>query len=330
MRSPLLLAAVSLCACPTPSEPWPDDRAGRIEGAAKPSAGLTGDVWAFLYAPGEGPPGPPAVPQELTAISAPRLSQGDRHFIFGEVPPNPYRLWGFLDVDSSFDPRVDVLSQPTAGDRVVEQGVELNLQPGETLTQDLAPTVEVINEPPAFRLDGEQTDVPLDSTLGSQPVVLTMLADPVGHFDPKRTAFHVGLVDANNDGTADDANGDGVPDLSLQIFLRWLPRPGEDSGMGNVIVPLVIDPSPFLATLNGRVGIEIAVTQLQGAVVGQASRIVAVPGKAPTLMPVGTAPRGNYELIALTPTGQFWRLPNDLSGEQVSQGVRFHFDRSGP
>jgi hypothetical protein len=329
VRGPLL-SAVILYGCTVPSEPWPDEHAGRVEGTVMQNAGLAGDVWAFLYAPGEGPPGPPAVPQLLTAISAQRLSQGDAHYVFGEVPPNPYRLWGFLDVDSSFDPSIDVLAQPTAGDRVVGQGVELNLQPGQVLTQNFAPSVEVIDEPPSFRLDGDETDVPLDTTVGSQPVVLSLVSDPVGHFDPKRTAFHVGLLDANNDGKADDANGDGVPDLSLQIFLRWLPRPGEDSGMGNVIVPLVIDPSPFLATLNGRVGIEIAVTQLQGAVVGQASRLVTSPGMAPTLMAVGTAPRGDYELIALTPSGQFWRLPNDLRGEQTSQGVRFHFDRTGP
>jgi hypothetical protein len=320
--------ALLLTACSDISEPWPDNKVGRVEGSATITPGLQGDVWAFLYAPGEGPPGPPAVPLFATAVSSERVSAGDRRYVFGAVAPNPYRLWGFLDVNSNFDPSVDVLSQPGAGDRTVADGTELNLQPGQVLHQDIVPATEVPDEPPAFSLQGNPTDVPLDSTPGNPPVTLTMVSDALGRLDPKRTAFHVGLVDANGDGRP-DVDSNGVPQLTLQIFLRWLPRPGEDSGQGFVIVPLAIDPSPFLSELNGRVGIEVAVTQLQGAVIAQADRLVVAPGKAPSITVVGAAPRGDYELIALTPAGQFWRLPNDLRGVEPSQGVRFHFDRSG-
>jgi hypothetical protein len=244
------------------------------------------------------------------------------------VAPNPYRLWGFLDVDSSFDPDVDVLAQAGAGDRLGE-GVEVNLQPGQTLAQDLELTELVQNEPPGFRLQGDETDVVLDGSAGNA-VVLTLVSDAVGRLDPKRTAFHVGLRDADSDGQPDDLDGDGVPELSLQIFLRWLPRPGQDNGGGSVIVPLVFDPSPFLRTLGGRLDTEVAVTQLQGAVIPQAQRVTFQPGRLPTVMPVGAAPRGDYELIALAPNGQFWRLPNDLGPELPSQSVRFHFDRTEP
>ena len=55
-----------------------------------------------------------------------------------------------------------------------------------------------------------------------------------------------------------------------------------------------------------------------------------MPGALPQITVLGAPPRGDYELIALTPTGQFWRLPNDLGLQLPSQSVRFHFDRSGP
>jgi hypothetical protein len=39
---------------------------------------------------------------------------------------------------------------------------------------------------------------------------------------------------------------------------------------------------------------------------------------------------GEYELIVLTGTGQFWRLPNQLGPELTSQAVRFRFERAAP
>ncbi len=318
-----------LCSCSTPSEPWPTTKVAKVEGQATVTAGLGGNVWAFLYEPGQGPPGPPAVPDFLTAVSAERLSQGDTHFVFGSVAPNPYRLWGFLDVNQNFDPTIDVLAQPGAGDRVPDAGVELQVEPGADLMTTLAPTVLVPDEPPGFRLQGDDTDVPLDGS-ATNPVTLTLVSDAAGHLDPMRTAFHVGLVDANGDGRPDDANGDGIPDLSLQLFLHWLPLPGEDSVGGEVIVPLVFDPSPFITALQGQLGIDVVVTTMQGTVVDQAERLLTPPNKPAQLTTVGSAPTGNYELIALTASGQFWRLPNDLKGEEAAQGVRFHFDRAGP
>ncbi|MBL8956622.1 MAG: hypothetical protein JNK82_37955 [Myxococcaceae bacterium] len=322
------LGLLLLLACTTPSEEWPLEKAGRVGGSATVTSGLGGDVWAFLYAPGEGPPGPPSIPKLATAISALRLGSGDSRFVFGSVAPNPYRLWGFLDVDSSFDPAVDVLAQAGAGDRT-GTGVELNLQPGQTLEQGLELSALVLHEPPAFRLESGETDVTLDGSL-QNPVVLTLVSDPVDRLDPKRTAFHLGLVDSDSDGRPDDLDGDGVPDLSLQLFLRWLPRPGEDGSGGSVIVPLLFDPSPFLSALGGQLGTELAVTRLSGTVVPLAQRLVLEPGMLPSLTPVGAPPRGSYELIALAAGGQFWRLPNDLRGALVSQSTRFHFDRTGP
>jgi hypothetical protein len=39
---------------------------------------------------------------------------------------------------------------------------------------------------------------------------------------------------------------------------------------------------------------------------------------------------GDYELVALSGNGQFWRVPNQLAGVHPSQGLRFHVDRMSP
>ena len=44
--------------------------ASEVEGALSVPEGLTGDAWLFLYRPTEGPPGEPAFPVFVTAVSA--------------------------------------------------------------------------------------------------------------------------------------------------------------------------------------------------------------------------------------------------------------------
>ena len=322
-RTVAALCVVLLAAC-APTEDNLLAKTGPVSGVFTAPDGLTGDAWLFLYHPGEGPPGPPAIPVTATAVSALRLPT-DPHFVFGQVPANPYRLWGFLDVDSNFDPNVDVLSQPGAGDRVGE-GVELQVQPGRGASRDYRAEVLVEREPPAFVLEGVLDDVVLDQLPGNT-TPLTLVTDPLGRFDPARTTFPIGLVDADGDGRPDDADGDGVPDLSLQLFLRWQPRPGQLPDGATLIVPLVFDPSPVLRTLNGQLGVVATLQRLQAYVVPTAQQLTVDADGRQQVTPFGTPPAGDYELIVLAAGGQFWRMPNALAPSLPSQGIRLHFDR---
>lgn len=322
-RALAALCAALLAAC-APTEDNPLAKTGPVTGVFSAPDGLTGDAWLFLYRPGEGPPGAPAVPVAATAVSALRFPS-DPHFVFGQVPANPYRLWGLLDVDSNFDPAIDVLSQPGAGDRVGD-GVELQVQPGRGASQDYAAGTLVEREPPAFVLEGVLADVVLDQLPGTT-TPLTLVADSLGRFDPARTTFPIGLVDANGDGRPDDVDGDGVPDLSLQLFLRWLPRPGQLADGTTVIVPLVFDPSPVLRTLNGQLGVVATLQRLQAYVVPTAQQLTVDANGRQQVTPFGTPPAGDYELIVLAAGGQFWRLPNGLATTVPTQGIRLHFDR---
>lgn len=312
-----------------PTEPYATTRTATVDGQFSKPDGLGGAAWLFLYRRFEGPPGPPAVPAYATAISALRLDAGDARFVFAQVKPDLWRLYGLLDVDGNFDPQIDVLAQPTAGDRVGE-GVEVNVQPGRGLTADYAATAQVEREPPAFVLDGVADHVTL-STDVSAPTVLTLVSDAMGgRLDPKRTDFTLGLVDADHDGRPDDADGDGVPDLSLQLFLRWVPLPGVAPEGSTIIIPLVFNPAPFLLTLNGNLAARVSVGLLQATLIPQAQVVSFDDRGRRQVTAFGAPPSGDYELIALGAGGQFWRVPNQLSGQVPSQGVRLHYDRTGP
>ncbi|MGV3623787.1 MAG: hypothetical protein ACO1OB_23425 [Archangium sp.] len=314
--------ALLFAACTEPSENPALDRTGPVTGNLERSIG--GDAWLFLYRPGEGPPGLPAEPVAVTSVSASRLVS-DPRFVFANVKPNAYRLYGILDVDSNFD-TADVLAQPTSGDRV-SSGVEVQAQPGRGAVVDVAFSRVVHVDPPAFSFEGESDlDVVLDPALDAI-TPLTLIADDVGVFDAQRIGFTFGLIDEDGDGRPDDRDGDGTIDLSLQLFLRWLPRPGQVESGTTVIVPLVFDPSPFLRTLEGRLDTTVTSKRLQVVMVPQAiSQGPSADGGVSTA-PFGPPPAGDYELIALQSGGQFWRVPNQLAPRVSSQSVRLHVDR---
>jgi hypothetical protein len=318
--------ALILCSC-----------AGMTEGSVSRNAqviatpelhGFTGDVWGLLYAPKQGFPGTPAAPKQATAASAIRVEQGDAHLVFAEVPPNLYRLWAFLDVDGNFDPQFDVLAQPGAGDRVGE-GVEINVQPGKTQTFGVDITEAISDEPPAFHLEGEPTEVVLGET-PAIPTPVTLVTDTLGgRFDKARTGFRVGLVDEDQNGVPDDLDGDGAPDLWPRAFMLWEPKPGQADADTQVVLPMIFNPGPFLTELSGDLNRSLVVDRLQFGVLNQGQSITTDANGKVTTQLVTSAPTGAYQLVLYTRTGQYWRIPNDLAADDPNQGVSFHVDRNG-
>lgn len=323
----LTLLSLLATAC-GPTDPQVLRPVATVQGALATPEGVTGDAWLFLYRPGEGPPAEPAIPVFVSAVSADRLAQTGR-YVFGEVSANPWRLWGLLDVDGNFRGDVDVLAQPTAGDRTGD-GVEFNLQPGRALELDYAVPTLVTFEPPAFRVENASEPVfALDTGAGVMLTTLNLVADPVGRLEPTKTGFSIGLVDVDGDGRPDDLDGDRVPDLTFTAFLRWLPLPGQNPAGTEIIVPLLLNPAPFLSNLGGNVRLRLLVDRLSLTVLPQAQEVLRRVGRQ-ELQNFGAPPVGEYELIVLTGTGQFWRLPNQLGPEVPTQALRFRFERAAP
>jgi hypothetical protein len=277
----------------------------------------------FLFEPGAGFPGLPSVPVALGAVSAARLASGDGHFVVAGVRAAPLRLWGLLDVNGDFDPAVDVLAQPTAGDLVARRGVALEVQASVGGSASLALEVPVSTWPPAFSLDPPAADVQLDAPAGGF-TTLTLAADP-GPSRGQAPAFTLTLVDADGDGLPDDADGDGAPDLSLRVLLHLLPTAGLLAEM-TIVVPALLDPAPFRGALQGRLDASVSTARLAVTVIPVALELLADG----TTQVLGAPPRGDYELLALGAGGQFWRLPNQLAATTASQAPRLHYDRADP
>ncbi|WP_224242721.1 hypothetical protein [Hyalangium gracile] len=337
--SRLLLLACLLVLSGCPEQAGPGKPSGRVEGQVQGPTALRGDAYVFLFAPGEEPPNGPAAPRHVTAVPELRWASGDSRYLFAEVLPGPYRLWGFLDANGDVDLSVDVLAQPGAGDWRPEAAVALDVPVSGRVEQELALTRRMRHGPPAFRVTGEGTDGGVVSVPDS-PLALTSLtveADGLGLLRGEEIRFFVHLLDSDGDGNADDLNGDGLPELFPQFFLRFVPRPGqtgaEDGGGSSIIVPLVLNPLPFVAVLQGDVTREAAAASVQLFVVPQAQAVSVGTDGGQVLTPLAAIPVGEYQLWALTAEGAFWYVPNVLghrdSESLRSQSLRFQIVRGG-
>jgi hypothetical protein len=340
------LSRVALFACllvlgGCPEEGVPGRQTGRVEGRVVGPGALRGDAYVFLFARGEGPPRGPAVPRYVTAVPELRLGSGDRRFRFAEVAPGPYRLWGFVDSNRDVDLSVEVLAQPGAGDWIPEVVGEVEAPAGGAVESELTLTRRMRHGPPAFRVTGEGTDGGV-VTLTDSPlaiVSLTVEADGLGLLRGEEARFFVRLVDEDEDGSADDLNGDGIPELFPQFFLRFVPRPGQggpvgqDGGLAQVIVPLLINPVPFIAVLQGDVTREASATSLQLFVIPQAQEVSEASDGGQVLTPLAAIPVGEYQLWAVSSEGAFWYVPNALGSRDPealrSQALRFQIVREG-
>ncbi len=314
---------VLLAACGPPALPALS-KVGTVSGPVR--APVVGTAWAFLSrVSGTAPAVGPSIPQFATAVPAPRIATGDARYVFGAVEADPYELGGLLDLQDNFDPNVDVLAQASAGDRLATS-LRLDVQPGRDTEAPLDCAQLVQREPPAFRLEGATGAVPLDPHLAVEnPLVL--IADDVGVFDSRRGGFAFGLLDADRDGRPDDAEGDGIPDVSLRLFLRWRPRPGPLQPGEEVIAALVPDLVDVLQELEGQLG-RVAVRQRLTAYVLPRAQLVRLQGGALSVSDYGRLPTGRYELVALGEHQAFWRLPNDLAARVPSQAASVFLNQS--
>lgn len=321
LRSIRALPGLCLLAACSSAPPAPE----RFQLSGAVSTRSDGNAFVFLYRSGEGPPSRPAIPRHATAVSSVRLAS-DPHFVFAAVARAPYRLWGFLDRDRDVRLDVDLLAQPSAGD-LTSAGLELSedlfdAAHGSATAQVPAPLVLdrlTPFDPPAFEIPGAESAVVLpDQPL--LPVRFTVRTTRLsGLLD--QVSFPVSLADADGDGMPEDRDGDGLMDLYPQLAFRFLPRGGQtvpDAGVGDVpdvLIPLLVES-----------------LQIRAALGGDPARVLPLDELALTVLPVAVTPDGTplpaipvgeYELVALTESGQVWRVPSALGAQHPSQATRF-------
>ncbi|MBZ4421090.1 hypothetical protein [Myxococcus sp. RHSTA-1-4] len=381
----LVLASLLGLGCEPPTVvPTADGRQNtrnaRIEGSLVVQSRARGNAVVFLY-DADRPPPPQGTgrPISFTVIPAEQLfgpalgtdapGPFTAPFTFSLVPAGRYLLRGFIDADTcggaaaqpchrpDFIPWYGVTSEPNAGDvggAAVDPttGVPLTLevtadadgqpQPLTGVSVSFSDSARVPLDRPAFQVQG-------DPTMGSAMKVLRLqrLAIQDGAVDQRPPGFLVSYVDANRDGTPDDANADGMPDFSLRVVVRklaeglhsveendlnrdgvpdatgvdYMHADGTQDGNPDVVVLAAgLVPDPLIAALTDEQGQPrmqpVVVQELQLAV-----RPLALDARNPAApAPLREMPRGRYAVVLIQSTGQTWRVPNELD-PAVAPGV---------
>lgn len=324
--STALFAAASSCSEPQISEY--EARTGIITGNIfYPGGKARGNVIVLLFRedlppPPKGTSGPVnfiVVPEEVMFKDVAPETIGDfaAPFTMPSVAPGRYNIRAFLDADNDFNPVQTLLAQPTAGDiggGYVDRET-LVFQPVVVETDKVTAQITVLLgselpvERPAFAITSSTSfTVPF-----STPKQLSIAAHPIQRaqvqMDPEKTAFLLQYIDENGDGMTDDVNGDHLPDLYPKVILR---RTTPADNGGTILIPLIINPFPYLDTLRER---GFALTTALDLIIPPVAVVRTADGD--TILP--ETPPGEYETVVISGTGQTWQIPNALDVVQPGE-----------
>ena len=327
---------------------------GSIEGAISTADGSEPGGKTILFRFDCANPPPPegaGLPLDFTILPVDAWADGSVEYAFAGVEPGSCQLLaGFIDRDDDWSGLYSVTNQATSGDfalapltlTVPEVDDVSGLVP-QLVGQDTVAGLVVPLERPAFTLldiASGGTAAPtmtVGETPGTTPSVFVQLTgDDIDSPLCEATSPLFTLVfapDLDADGSPEDFNGDGLPDvLWPRILARKLS--GEDSTgiaveegspiiLPGIIVPL--DPlDPFNPATNLVIQHNQAGLPFDGAsVFPQAALTVAVPGLVLTdlatlsVSPIETVAQaadvtGEYQILVMNSSGQTWQVPNEL------------------
>ncbi|MEL6184037.1 MAG: hypothetical protein AAFU79_05375 [Myxococcota bacterium] len=227
------------------------------------------------------------------------------------VPPGRYELRAFLDANANLVPWEELLAQPDAGDfaggAVDPMG---NLRrydvAAEPIDADIliGSSAPILTEPPAVRIQGSAT---FPAANGGTVTLVPL--DEVTAVGAVRGQLHVRWADVDGNGTVDDRDQDGAPDLFPQVFAQRLNEDGTLDPVGWTL-PGRVDPAQFqgLGFPAGdptRLGVQVVAPSVRVAFPSAAFR----PGDTSP----STPPAGRWRITVVGPNGQVWQLPNPLA-----------------
>lgn len=249
---------------------------------------------------------------------------------------------------SDFIPWYGVTDEPNAGDVGgaaidPDTGKELAITVGDTaplvahasvLFSDAA---RIPMDRPVFSASGDGT---YDPSKGVQDITLTPLSLEQAPIHEANPAFVVQYVDQNHDGVPDDSNGDGFKDFWPKVFVRKLADSGppladeNDLNQDGVLDATGVDYARLGGTTDGKpdavfLGAAILPGPVDDALTNPDGTSNMGPATVPTLtlvlkpfaldasnpaapVPLQNVPSGRYAITLIEPTGQTWRVPNEL------------------
>ncbi len=297
------------------------------------------------------PPEGAGRPLDFAILPASAWGDGSVDYHFGGLEPSSCQLLtGFIDRDDDWSGLYSTTNQATAGDFAMGALV-VNVPAVDSISglvpdlvgQDLTAGLSVPLERPVHTMSDVAgalvvPTMTVGATAGSTESVLVEL-DTTDMDAPLCSATSPLLTlvfapDLDSDGSPDDFNGDGLPDVVWpRVLVRKLS--GDDvAGIAvdeanPIVLPGIVVPLDPLDPFNPATNLVIQAAQagipFDGAsVFPQSSLTVAVPGLVLTdLATLTVAPienvaqvmdvTGEYQVLVMNSSGQTWQLPNELA-----------------
>nr|WP_095982666.1 hypothetical protein [Melittangium boletus] len=353
----------------------------RIEGQVVVQGPVRGNAIVLLY-DAERPPPPQGTGRPVSFTVIPReqlfgpadpsaVGPFTAPYAFSQVAKGHYLVRGFIDADTclmtgnqqpchtpDFIPWFTVTGEPNAGDvggAALDASGKPRIVDISPLEDDSLPAATHVNvsfstektrvpfDRPVFWVDGPSRFERKPSTLTLRPLQLQESG-----VDQRPPSFFVRLVDDNEDGKPDDANGDGSLDLWPRVLVRKLthvvdprnPAQGladendldrngvlDETGEDYIRENGSKDGQPDLVLLSASLSVPPEVLAQLNQKVDGAWSFQPVPSPILTLnlnpaaidardprQPVRlqTIPPGRYSITLVQFTGQTWRVPNEL------------------
>jgi hypothetical protein len=278
------------------------------------------------------PPRGSGRPLAVAIVGKPDFVAGTAPFTAGGLATGVYQIRAFLDRNDDFVPWFDAMNQPNAGD---VGGGYVTLPQGalrDVTVDALGPPITGIEvsilDPAAVPTDRPSFWVPSPSpVLEGAPISVPIqaLVETTDVFTTNGV-FPIQWIDLDGNGTADDVNGDGNPDV-FPIVVAELLDPGDEENLTVAVdpvrVPGLLNPAQFAP-----LGFPAAdPTQVALVVAASTVTVVFPPAGVRGDPPVSVAPpAGRYRITLINPAGQTWTIPNEL---ERARGTPFEVSQAG-
>lgn len=243
-------------------------------------------------------------------------------YVLAGLPTGTYQIRAFLDADDDFTPWFDTMNQPDQGDfggghlSVTPRGPSLNdvrvdaLQGAPVTNIDvlIVPQLAVPIDRPVFTLP--EAGVVIDPAGGPVSVRLTRVRS---NSDVLRAdgIFPIQWADVDGDGTANDINGDMLPDVYPLVIAQHLDPDDETNQTPAAPTRLIfgfINPAQFdgFPAMNPTATASVSFAESMDVIFPP----IAIDPRQPTVRLA--PPAGRYRVTVINSAGQTWSVPNEL------------------